>query len=90
MSNTPERELPPASFSAFIASLAASTMASLGQGPDSEVNLQMARHTIDILGVLKEKTAGNLDGEEQKLLDTLLYETRMQFVAKAGGTPPTP
>lgn len=88
MSDTP-RELPAASFSSFIASLAASTLAALGEGPGAEVDLQMARHSIDLLGVLKEKTDGNLDPEEQKLLDTLLYETRMKFVEKARETNPS-
>ena len=78
-------ELPPASFSSFITSLAASAMASLGHGPEKATDLQMARHTIDILGLLKEKTSGNLDDEEAKLLETLLYETRMQFVKRTGG-----
>lgn len=84
MSNPQTRQLPPATFSSFITSVAASAMASLGEGPGATEDLQMARHTIDILGVLKEKTAGNLDEEEEKLLETLLYETRMQFVQKAG------
>lgn len=85
MPDATDRQLPPASFSSFIASLAASAMGSLGQGPGAQVDLEMARHTIDILGVLKDKTAGNLDPEEQKLLDTLLYECRMRFVEKSGG-----
>ena len=85
MSDTEPRQLPPATFSSFVTSVAASAMASLGNGPGAQTDLQMARHTIDILGVLKDKTAGNLDEEEQKLLETLLYETRIQFVQKAGG-----
>ena len=40
----------------------------------------MARHTVDLLGLLKEKTEGNLDDEEKQLLDTLLYELRTKFV----------
>ena len=55
-------------------------------GPDGAVlpvNLPLARNTIDVLGLLKDKTAGNLDDEEQKLIDTLLYELRNTFVAKS-------
>lgn len=78
------RELPAASFSSFVASLAASALHSLGHGPASEVDLEMARHTIDILALLEQKTKGNLDPEEQKLLETLLYEARMRFVEASG------
>jgi len=77
-----ERELPPVSFSSFIASLAASAMAALGEGPGSATDLVMARNTIDLLGVLDEKTKGNLEPDEHKLLETLLYECRMKFVEK--------
>jgi hypothetical protein len=45
----------------------------------------LARNTIDVLGLLKEKTKGNLDPEESKLLDALLYDLRTRFVAKAKG-----
>ncbi|NCG19390.1 MAG: DUF1844 domain-containing protein [Rhodobacterales bacterium] len=64
-------------------SLAASAMAALGEGPPgAPVDLVMARNTIDVLGVLKDKTVGNLDAEEQKMLDTLLFEARTKFVEK--------
>ena len=71
------------SFSSFVVGLATSAMAHLGEGPGSSVDLELARNTIDVLGILKEKTAGNLDDEESRLLDTLLYETRTRFVEKA-------
>jgi hypothetical protein len=73
------------SFSSFVVGLATSAMAHLGEGPASQVDLELARNTIDVLGILKEKTSGNLDDEEQKLLDTLLYETRVKFVEKTKG-----
>lgn len=84
----PDSELPTVSFSSFIVSLATSAMGHLGEGPGSTVDLPMARQTIDLLGVLKDKTAGNLDDEETKLLEAVLYETRMKFMEK-GGTSPT-
>ena len=59
----------------------------LGEVPNpytnkKEENLQAARHMIDILTLLREKTRGNLDQEEQQLLDSVLYELRMKFMAK--------
>jgi hypothetical protein len=78
------RELPAASFSSFIVSLAGSAMTHMGQAPAGDtgvqVDIQMARHTIDLLGLLEDKTKGNLDDEEAKLLKTLLYELRTKFV----------
>jgi hypothetical protein len=43
-------------------------------------NLEMAKQSIDILGILEQKTKGNLEPEEQKLLDSALYELRMRYV----------
>ena len=74
----------PVSFSSFMVSLATSAMAHLGEGPaGGEVNIELARNSIDLLGILKEKTAGNLDDEEARLLDTLLYESRTRFMEKS-------
>ena len=50
------------------------------RGAEPQVNLDMAKFNIDLLGVLEEKTKGNLTPDEQKLLDTALYETRMRYV----------
>ncbi len=62
-------------------------MVHLGEGPavvgESAVNLELARNSIDLLGMLGEKTKGNLDDDEKKLLETLLYELRVKFVAKS-------
>jgi hypothetical protein len=63
-------------------------MLHLGEAPDpaapaargSAVDLVLARNTIDLLGLLKEKTTGNLDAEEARLLETLLYELRLKFI----------
>lgn len=79
--STPQRELPPVTFSSFVVSLAASAMRNLGDGPDAEVNLPLAKHSIDVLGVLHDKTKGNLDDEEARLLEAVLYETRMKYLA---------
>ena len=79
----------PVNFSALIISLAGSAMMHLGAAPnpatgEKSVNLGLARNTIDLLGMLKEKTAGNLDEEETKLLETMLYELRSKYVDVKG------
>jgi hypothetical protein len=51
---------------------------------DSMENLEIARLYIDLLEVLRQKVAGNLDPEEQKFLDELLYRIRMRYVQKRG------
>jgi len=48
-----------------------------------EKNLQAAKQTIDILGMLKEKTEGNLDNSEKELLDGVLSESRMRYVKES-------
>jgi len=75
---------PPAvSFSSFVVSLATSAMTHLGEGPKGDVNLPLARQTIDLLGVLQEKTEGNLDDEERQLLETVLHETRTKYLDRS-------
>lgn len=77
--------LPPVDFSGLILSLAHATVMHLGQVPDpsgqvSQPEPELARHTIDTIAMLKEKTAGNLTPEEQKLIDTALTELRLAYV----------
>ena len=77
-----------AEFSTFVITLSTSAMLYLGEIPDPdgskvEVNLPMAKHSIDLLVMLREKTKGNLTDEEQKLLDQMLYDLRMKFVKKS-------
>lgn len=73
-------------FSTFILSLSTSALYQMGivlhpeSGDRAEPDSLLARHTIDTLEMLHEKTRGNLDPEEQKLFDGLLYELRMRFV----------
>ena len=58
------------------------------QGPGGEripPNPAAAKHQIDLLDVLEQKTKGNLSEEEKRVLDTVLYELRMQYVQMAGG-----
>ncbi len=77
---------PPASFSFLLTTLATQAMAALGQMPGEDgqslpVNLDYARHFIDMMGVLEEKTTGNLDEAEENLLKEALHQMRMMFVA---------
>jgi hypothetical protein len=81
----PNIPLPPASFSFLVLSLRAQAEIQLGLmhfGPEEkpEPDLTVARHTIDMLGVLLEKTKGNLSLEEQRLLENSLTELRFHFV----------
>ena len=83
----PPKALAPMDFSTFVLSLGSSAMVNLGQVPvpggdetETAVDLAAAKQIIDILGVLEEKTRGNLDDAEDKLLHSLLYELRIQFV----------
>lgn len=81
------RELPPASVASLVNTLVTQALFYLGdlapQGSEPTVNLDMSKHQIDTLSVLEEKTKGNLTEEEQRLLDTALYETRMRYVQVA-------
>jgi len=77
-----QRELPTVSFASFVVSLATSAMSHLGEGPGAAMDLELARHSIDVLGLLRDKTKGNLDDEESRLLETVLYETRMKYMEK--------
>jgi hypothetical protein len=72
-------------FSTFVLSLNTSALIHLGEIPDPQskermVNLPAAKHTIEILEIIKNKTKGNLDGEEEKLLDDVLFNLRMKYV----------
>lgn len=82
----PESPLPPASLSVLLTSLGMQAMMALGLVAATEASppkprLNEARHLIDLLGVLEEKTAGNRTPDESALLDQLLHELRMGYVA---------
>lgn len=76
--------LPQIDFATFIVSLSHSALSHLGDAPQPdgsvEKDLNLARQTIDILGLLQEKTHGNLTGDEERLLTQVLYDLRMRFV----------
>ena len=81
--------LPAIDFATFVLSLSHSALVHLGDAPDpsggaGRVEPPLARQTIDLLAVLQEKTAGNLTGEEERLLDQVLYDLRMRYVEVTG------
>jgi hypothetical protein len=85
MSDTPR-----ITFSLFVLSLSASAEIHLGQlpppGSDTPAppNLREAAHLIEVIAMLKEKTAGNLEESEEQLVDAVLYDLRMRYVEAEG------
>lgn len=83
------------SFLTFLYSLAGSAAVHFGDvadphsGEKRPPNLAQAKHVIEVMAVLEQKTKGNLSNEERQFLDQVLYELRMRYVALkgTGGTP---
>lgn len=81
----PREPLPPATLSVLITTLATQALAMMGQLPlpgmdKPEVHLEEAKHFIDLLEMLEQKTAGNRSGEESQLLENVLHELRLGYV----------
>lgn len=67
-------------FISFLMNISSMAYSAMGLGPDStEISLHDAKYLIDMIGVLEEKTKGNLTPEEEQALRSLLYELRMNF-----------
>lgn len=80
--------MPEVSFSTFILSLASSALVHLGEvpSPDTntiEINLVVAKHSIDVLTMLEQKTKECLDSDESRLLESILYDLRVKYVMQA-------
>ena len=80
-----EADYPQVNFTNFVLSLSTSAIFHFGDFPDPEGgktqrNLPAAKQTIDILDMLNEKTKGNLDENENKLIQGVLYELKMRYV----------
>ncbi len=80
--------IPEPTFSTLVQTLATQAALFLSSERDPRTgrtlqNLDLAKHHVDLLGVLEEKTKGNLSDEEKQLLDTLLYELQMAYVSAA-------
>ena len=90
-----EGELPgaddPASFVNFLSTLATNAAAALGAVPHPStgkrsLDLETGKYWLDVLGMIKDKTKGNLHKEEQRILDVLLSDLRMQYVTMVRAT----
>ena len=82
----------PASFVNFIMSIASNAASSLGmmEHPVThkrEVDIELGKHWIDVLGMLQKKTRGNLAPQEQEMLEGLLADLRMQYVSLTSSPP---
>jgi hypothetical protein len=87
-SKAQQREPAEINFSAFIVGLSTQALVHLGEIPDPTTNQQNrdlvgASQLIDILAMLQEKSRGNLTAEEERLLQSILYDLRMRYVALA-------
>jgi len=84
--------MPPASFEVMISTLATEALVAMGQVPHpstgkAELRRNQAQYLIDTLDVLRQKTQGNLTPAEQQLLEDVLHQVRMLFVAVASESP---
>ncbi|MDY0133088.1 MAG: DUF1844 domain-containing protein [Desulforegulaceae bacterium] len=80
--------MPDIDFNTFIMSLNASALYNLGMIPDpgtgqKNKNISLAKQTIDIIAMLKEKTKGNLNEEEIKLIENILHDLRLMYVKES-------
>jgi hypothetical protein len=79
------QNLPPVDFHTFVLSLGSSALLHLGElehpdGREAQPDLPLAKHTIDIIAMLQEKTRGNLSPPEERLIESLLYDLRLRYV----------
>ena len=85
MAETSGRALPPVTFSSFVITLAHTALVHLGDVADpgtgrKVVDLAVAQHSIDAIAMLEEKSKGNLDEGESKLIEGVLHELRTKYV----------
>ncbi len=83
---------PEITFGTFVVGLSTQALVHLGEIPDPlsgqpSADLPAAQQLIDIIAILKEKTRGNLDHDEDTLLETILFELRMKYVERARQAP---
>ncbi|MEE9146829.1 MAG: DUF1844 domain-containing protein [Candidatus Tectomicrobia bacterium] len=81
-----QQEMPPVDFSTFVAMLANNIMMFLGRIPEPgsqqrRLDPVQAKHTIDVLMMLREKTRGNLSTDEERLLEEVLPQLQMAYVS---------
>lgn len=84
-----EKEYQPPRFLELVLSVGAGALQALGigipskEGEKEEPNLELARYSIDMLVLLKEKTRGNLEQEEERFLENMLHQLRLRYVEVA-------
>ncbi len=88
-----EEESLQARFDLFVQGLAVEALIGLGDMAHpvtrkQAVNLSQAKYLIDLIGLLEEKTKGNLSVDEVKMLKDVLYQLRMRYLSKSGGVAP--
>jgi Domain of unknown function (DUF1844) len=79
-------KLPPPSFSLLVATFGSQAMVALGQIPNpldgkTEVRLDLAKHAIDMLVIIEERTKGNLAADEAAMLENVLHQLRLGYMA---------
>lgn len=84
---------PPITFVTFLVGLSTQVLVHLGEIPDPgtgqiQRDLEAAQNIIDLIGIIRDKTRGNLDKDEQPMIDNILFDLRMRYVelAKPSGT----
>jgi len=82
-------QLPRIDFSTFVISLNSSALVQLGVLDDPTTgqkskNLMLAKQTIDVLGMMEEKSQGNLNADEANMLKSILYDLRILYVKEKG------
>ena len=94
---TKHEPIPDPSFAELVNMIAVQAMVGFGgmAGPGGEripPNLDIAKHYVDMLQVLEDKTKGNLTDDEKQLFDQVVYEIRMRYIqsASGGAAPPAP
>ncbi len=84
------RPLPEVNFNSLIFSLSSSALLHTGEIADPQTgekrkDLALAKHSIDIIAMLKDKTKGNLNNEEQQFIDSILTDLRLRYVKACKG-----
>lgn len=83
------QKLPPPSFSLLVATFASQATVAFGHVANpidgkTEVRLDLAKHAIDMLAIIEQKTKGNLSAEEAAILESVLHQLRMAYVEASG------
>ena len=83
--------MPEVTFASFVLSLNTTALYHLGELPHpergkSDIDLELVKHTIDTLSLLRDKTRGNLDKDEEELMANVIYDLKIRFVKASGSS----